>query len=198
MLPLECPSTGTANVGRWAKQWRDEGVAVDGNKVVEKDKAKADEINKKLSKGRLSDFTCEGKPLNKGNIDGEGKPLHEVIIESLKQAVSTDERYADHQETVHADELQKEIDQQEQFLFINSEGFIGRSGDFEALDAYVEDDSRKIFVITAPAAWARPCSLPTGSTGAKVVGWNAREAHSTIGSSVRATGLPQSPTCSGL
>ena len=159
MLPLECPSTGTANVGRWAKQWRDEGVAVDGNKVVEKDKAKADEVNKKLSKGRLSDFTCEGKPLNKGNIDGEGKPLHEVIIESLKHAISTDERYADHKETVHADELQKEIDQQEQFLFINSEGFIGRSGDFEALDAYVKGDSRKLFVITAPGGMGKTMLL---------------------------------------
>ena len=159
MLPLACPSTNTANVGRWAKQWRDEGVAVDGNKVVEKDKAKADEVNRKLSKGRLSDFTCEGKPLNKGIVDSEGKPLHEVIIESLKHAISTDERYADHKEIVQADELQKEIDQQEQFLFINSEGFIGRSGDFEALDDYVKGDSGKLFIITAPGGMGKTMLL---------------------------------------
>lgn len=54
MLPLACPSTDTANVERWAKQWRDAGVEVRGNKVAEKDKAKADEVNRRLSKGRLS------------------------------------------------------------------------------------------------------------------------------------------------
>ena len=153
MLPLECPSTVGAHVKKWTEQWRDAGVAVDGNAVVEKDKEKADAFNRKLSQGRLSDFTCTGATSNKVVMDCEGKPLHKVIIESLIHAI--EERYADHHEIVQTDELQQEIDQQDQFLFINSEGFIKRAGDFEALDAYAKGDSRQLFVITAPGGMGK-------------------------------------------
>jgi WD40 repeat protein len=137
VLPLQCPSTEPANIERWQRQWQRAGVTVTGLDIEDDsvEASKAREFNSRLSSGRLSDFKCE-----------EGR-LRNIIIEELQRAIA--ERYPDHSEVEHEGELQKEMDQQEQFLFTASEGFIEREGDFAELDGYVESDFNTPFVLTA-------------------------------------------------
>ena len=122
-IPLRCPAVLPENIERWRRQWRDlAGVPITGLDVAENPEAeaRAQEFNKQLTWGRLTGF------------EADGRPLEEVIIDSLQKAIAA--RYPDHTEVTEESALQKELDQQEQFLFINSEGFIERKGDFDALD----------------------------------------------------------------
>lgn len=147
MLPLQCPSTEAANIERWRKQWQRAGVTVTGLNIeydpVEASRAR--EVNRQLSAGRLSDFESEGTQLSK------------IIIKDLQEAIA--DRYPDHSEVENESELQKEIDQQEQFLFTASEGFIERKGDFAELDDYVAGDSNKLFVLTAAGGMGKSTLL---------------------------------------
>jgi WD40 repeat protein len=146
-IPLRCPATLEENRDRWRREWlRHAGVRVSGLDVEEdpSEAVKAREFNEKLTKGRLVDFSCNGEDL--GNI----------VLGDLIQAI--EERFPDHQE-VSEDELQREIDQQEQFVFVNSEGFIKRTGDFDELNDYVKGDSNKIFVLTAEGGMGKSTLL---------------------------------------
>lgn len=235
-IPLQCPSGEPLNIERWRNQWAKAGVVVSSNNIEDrKDEfEKAKEFNKKLCKGRLTDFNFEkylfsweqipGKnseeftdflksnyavdwikkakivktdnsktiiitfgnkslslDLNNKNtelnliIDNvqtdkfivkaeNGKlniyfatPLSTVILQDLKEAITA--RYPDHKEVSGETDLQKEIDQQEQFQFLNSEGFIEREGDFSELDKYVKGDSNKLFVLTAPGGMGKSMLL---------------------------------------
>ncbi|MFC2140907.1 DUF4062 domain-containing protein [Acidobacteriota bacterium] len=139
-LPLKCPSTLKEIRKKWQKDWKDYanidivGLDVEKNTAVA---IKAKEFNEKLTKGRLVDF------------ESGGKELSDVILDDLKKAI--EERFLDHKEITNQDDLQKEIDQQEQFVFINSEGFIKRPGHFDEFDEYVSSDSRRLFVLTGEA-----------------------------------------------
>ncbi len=155
-LPLACPSTAEpgspawkAALDRWAGQWRrvlgevkidDSGAFADPA-----DRARAEQFNASLTRGRLTDFTCKGRP------------LAEIILEDLKAAIQA--RYPDHTESAEPTPLQRELDQQDQFLTLASEGFIERTGDFEDLDRYVQDDSRGTFFLTAPAGLGKTSLL---------------------------------------
>jgi hypothetical protein len=99
---------------------------------------KATRFNEHLTRGRLTGFASAGKKLK------------DVILEDLKKAIEA--RYPNHIEVAKEDELQKELDQQEEFLNINSEGLIEREGTFVELDRYLADDSRQLFVLTGPGA----------------------------------------------
>jgi hypothetical protein len=137
-LPLQCPSTEPANLERWRRQWSKAGV--DATSLnIEADQAeaiKAKQFNSRLSAGRLTNFTCQGTPLSG------------IIIRELQEAIAA--RFPNHREAVEQEGLQKEIDQQERFLFVNSEGFIERAGDFDELDRYAENESNKLFALSAP------------------------------------------------
>lgn len=149
-IPMQCPSDNPENIERWHNDWqRHAHVQVTGKDVEENlsEAEKAKQFNKELTKGRLSDFECEGEIL-------EGR-----ILNDLKTAIKTDPRFKDHKEVDYKDTLQNEIDQQEQFVFINSEGFIKREGDFKELDDYVESDSNKLFVLTAKAGMGKSTLL---------------------------------------
>ena len=149
-IPLACPSRDPNNQRWWRARWKNEaGVDVPDDvldiesrpDLVEKARA----FNEKLTKGRLIGFTSNGKPLN------------EIILADLKKAIIN--RYPDHQEISEESDLQKELDQQEQFLRLNSEGFIQRAGDFDQLDVYADGDSRNLFVLTAPAGMGKTMLL---------------------------------------
>jgi len=99
-----------------------------------------------LTQGRLADFQHEGRDLS------------EVIIEDLKRGIEA--RFPNHVEVESkTGSLQHELDQQEQFLFVNSEGFISRGDDFAELNAYVQGDSRKMFVLTAEGGMGKSMLL---------------------------------------
>jgi cell division protein FtsZ len=147
MLPLSSPSTDPQNIDRWRKQWAKAGIEVTGEDIATDPtlREKAAKFNELLSKGRLTDFASAGNELK------------DVILEDLKTAIAV--RYPDHLENVEESELQKELDQQEEFLYINSEGFIEREGDFAELNRYLADDPQKLFVLTAPGGMGKTMLL---------------------------------------
>ncbi|UCD99371.1 MAG: DUF4062 domain-containing protein [Chloroflexota bacterium] len=147
LIPLQCPSGEEQAIKRWRLRWQQVGIEVPGLEIKDDEiqGKKAVEYNRSLTRGRLGDFHLEEKP------------LAQVIIDDLKKAIL--ERYPDHDAIAEPSDLQKEIDQQEQFLFISSEGFISRGGDFEEFDQYIHGDSRKVFVLTAPAGMGKSTLL---------------------------------------
>lgn len=146
-VPLQCPSSDPENIKRWQDKWRAAGLMPDSlNLEANSDTAdRARQFNQKLSAGRLTDFKCAGVPLS------------ETIVSELKEAI--EERYPEHREIEHQSELLKEIDQQERFLLTATEGFVERPDDFAALDAYVEGDSNKLFVLTAEGGMGKSTLL---------------------------------------
>jgi WD40 repeat protein len=147
-IPLQCPATLEENQIRWRREWlKCADVHVSGLDVEEEaaEAAKAREFNDRLTAGRLIDLECEGRELG------------DTVVEELKAAIQ--DRFPRHREREDPDELQREIDQQEQFVFINSEGFIKRTGDFDELDAYAESSSNKLFVLTAEAGMGKSTLL---------------------------------------
>ena len=109
------------------------------------EREKAEQYNARLSQGRLGNFACENMT------------LAEAVVEDLKLAIQ--ERYPEHVESANLTPLQRELDQQEQFLQAAGEGFIERAGDFSALDAYVNGDSQQLFVLTAPGGMGKTSLL---------------------------------------
>ena len=113
--------------------------------------AKARAFNERITAGRLSGFRAGGEDLG------------ERLLHDLEEAIAR--RYPDHVERPAGDALDRENDDQEQFLFVNSEGFVDRAGDFDALDAYLDaGPSARSCSREAPVP-ERPCFWRTGSTG---------------------------------
>lgn len=152
-LPLVVPTTASANskewanaFGAWRKQWAAVGVAVDSTGIITDDELeKAREYNKRLTAGRLGDFQCGGAP------------LADIIIEELKSAIAI--RYPGHMTVDAQTKLQKELDQQAQFLRIAGEGFIKRHGDFDALNEYISGSDNRPFAVTAHAGMGKTSFL---------------------------------------
>jgi hypothetical protein len=147
MLPLQCSSREPAQIARWRSRWEQAHVSATSLNLDDNpaEANKAAEFNRQFSKGRLAHFKCEGTQLS------------EVIIEDLQAAIV--ERYPSHAELEYESDLQKEIDQQEQFLFAASEGFIAREGEFAELDEYVVSDSNQLFALTAPGGMGKSTLL---------------------------------------
>lgn len=130
-LPLQCPGTDPVNIKRWQNQWGSVDVRVDGLDVRDHgyEAEKAIAYNKVLTKGRLTDFSVNGEELG------------EIVLGELISSIEM--RFPHHKEMEYIDDLQRELDQQDQFVFRNTEGFIKRKGDFDSLDAYSKTGSSK-------------------------------------------------------
>ena len=155
-IPLGCPSLNEGNRGRWRQAWNRFarlGLKDRDLEVPEKKRTAANEYNARLTQGRLADFRTT-EPVEDLQSDAE---LASVIERQLQQAIAS--RFPDHVEVVGETDLQRELDQQEQFLYVSSEGFIEREGDFKELDAYVESESDKLFVLTAPGGMGKSALL---------------------------------------
>ncbi len=153
-LPLQCPSTADrgspaweAALRRWSGQWAQAGVRVDlsGEITDPAGREKAEQYNAQLARGRLARFTCNDQP------------LAEAILADLQAAISA--RYSEHVEDAALTMLQRELDQQSQFLEMAGEGFIEREGDFDALDRYARDTTRGTFFLTAPGGLGKTSLL---------------------------------------
>jgi WD40 repeat protein len=137
-LPLACPALLDENIVRWRRLWHEAaGLKVDGRVLTTEQAEEARTFNEQLTRGRLTEFKKDGRP------------LEEVILHSLQKALK--QRFPEHAkvEAETRTELQRELDQQDQFLFICGEGFIKRHEDFDELDAYVDGNSNHLFVLTA-------------------------------------------------
>lgn len=151
-IPMICPSSEAHILKQWRQLWKLAGFDLSDrvNEIPENLKKEVEEFNMSFTKGRLEGFKVEGKELS------------DIIFSDLTEAIR--ERFHEHINTAETElasesELQKEIEQQEQFLSLNSVGFIQRLGDFDQLDTYATNNSDKLFVITAPAGMGKSMFL---------------------------------------
>ena len=140
---------------KWARQWQGADVTVNNDGTItgqELEKARA--FNERLTRGRL------------GNFLADGVELADRIISQMQQAITA--QFGARKLPTETP-LQKELDQQAQFLHIASGGFIERTGDFDALNAYLAGLDRRPMAITAPmgagktSCW-RTSSIPATRT----------------------------------
>ncbi|MDR0310902.1 MAG: DUF4062 domain-containing protein, partial [Acidobacteriota bacterium] len=148
-LPLCVPTTAqkdshvwSSAFEGWKNRWAGAGIEVDpGGEITGANLIKADEYNDGLTKGRLGDFSVGGRT------------LAEAVIEQLQNAIA--ERYPEHMSLEEHSPLQKELDQQAQFLRSAGEGFIERAGDFDALNEYLQSGEKRPFALTAYAGMGK-------------------------------------------
>jgi WD40 repeat protein len=130
----------------WKKRWEAVGVKVDeSGEITGAELVKANSYNKAFTHGRL------------GGFETSGRPLSELIIEELKDAIS--KRFPEHMTISELSPLQKELDQQAQFLRIAGDGFIERAGDFDALYEYINGGEMRPFALTAFAGMGKTSLL---------------------------------------
>jgi len=144
-IPLQCPSSEDISIKRWRTQWEEAGIRINGTEIAPGQINEAKEFNRQLTVGRLTDFRAGGKVLS------------EIIISEFQEAIAA--RYADHAETKTLNELQKEIDQQEQFLESSGEAFIEREHDFDDLLAYLKSDDTRPLLLTSKAGMGKTSLL---------------------------------------
>ncbi|MFH1763405.1 MAG: NACHT domain-containing protein, partial [Gemmatimonadota bacterium] len=147
-IPFRCPALLEENASRWRQQWFEAaGARVTGTDVAEDPDTEriARDFDQKLTRGRLTRFEVGGEP------------MEDVILRQLKEAISR--RFPHHSPVHEEDGLRRELDEQEQFLFATSSGFIPREGDFAALNAYARSDSDKIFVLTGAGGMGKSTLL---------------------------------------
>ncbi|WP_295115033.1 DUF4062 domain-containing protein [uncultured Methanobrevibacter sp.] len=98
---------------------------------------------------------------NKGrltNFESNGKALKEVIIEQLKEQLSI--AFPKNMFPEHESELQKDLNQQEIFCYLNSEGFIPRPTYTNHLKNYIENPhENKICLVSAEAGYGKTMLL---------------------------------------
>ncbi len=97
------------------------------------------------AQGRFKDFTIDGRPLS------------DVIIESLKKEIERE--FPDRQGVAALTAQQAEMEQQSLFSDQIREGFIRRTGDDQDLNAYLSGNDQKLFVLTAPAGLGKTMLL---------------------------------------
>ncbi len=95
------------------------------------------ELPENVQQGRLTDFRVSGKDLK------------DIIVEQLKEEIIKE--FPDREKVEYASDLERDLDQQALFIELNSEGFISREGDFDALNDYVTNGKNGLFILTAPA-----------------------------------------------
>ncbi len=148
-MPLDCPHREEDTVKGWRKTWNrfgNLGLSDTDVRIPDPKRSGASAYNAGLTKGRLSNFLHEKTE------------LADFIIEhDLEQAILA--RYPDRKEVEETTDLQRELDQQEEFIANSVEGFVQRAGDFDQLNDYVNSDSRQLFVLTAPGGMGKSTLL---------------------------------------
>ena len=147
-IPLRCSSSVRENQQRWRDDWaKNAGIEVKGLDVREDPTAaeRAERFNESLTRGRLGDFLCKGDVLG------------EVVYRDLQAAIT--KRFSHHHETEVGSDLQREIEQQEEFVSTAMEGFIERGGDFDELTRYVEGDSNHLFALVGAGGVGKSTQL---------------------------------------
>jgi WD40 repeat protein len=195
-LPPECPflvpeGSGEIpeSVRRWRKKWQESAdVDANGLSVADGDRCKAAAFNEKLTRGRLTDFTCsidsllahppagqsgpaarvvEQELAEIGRRFPDGRvPLGEVICLDLKTAIAA--RHPDNMELREPAPLKREIDQHEEFMSVAAAGFIPQGAgrgvedvghDFAALDEHVDGPAAGLFCLVGPAGLGKSTLL---------------------------------------
>ncbi len=99
-----------------------------------------------ITQGRLTNFSCCGIS------------LADKVLLMLQRAI--EEQYPGRNpENQKETRLQKELDQQAQFLQLAAEGFISRSGDFDEIENYILSNEQRPFALCAPAGLGKTSFL---------------------------------------
>lgn len=188
MVPTTAPQNSevwTNAFKRWQKRWAKAGVTVNSNgEITSNDLEKAKAYNQEFITGRLGNFYCDRQELTEikkrwadvgitvdvnDKITGDDLEkaktcnqkltvkLEDIIIAELKGAIA--KRFPSHMTIEEQTSLQKELDQQAQFLRIAGEGFIERSGDFDMLNEYIGNVENRPFAVTAYAGMGKTSLL---------------------------------------
>ncbi len=102
--------------------------------------------DKSVISPELPENTCQGRLID---FNSDGKDLKNIILEQLKEEIINE--FPDREKVDYASGLERDQDQQALFIELNSEGFISREGDFDALNDYVTSDKNGLFILTASA-----------------------------------------------
>lgn len=98
------------------------------------------------SKGRLTDFRCEEY----------GESLKDVLIRQLEDQLTL--AFPDNHPVEYETELDEDLDQQNQFCYLNSDGYIKRD-ETHLLEEYVQGDSNGTLLVTADAGYGKTMLL---------------------------------------
>jgi WD40 repeat protein len=156
-IPQDCPHTEESNIKRWRRTWNrfaQLGLLESEMAVPEPKRSDANKYNAAFTKGRLTEFSSVESARG---IFEKGTELAAIIEYDLQQAILI--RYPERKKVQETGDLQRELDQQEEFIANSVEGFVERPGDFDALNQYVEGDSRELFVLTAPGGMGKSTLL---------------------------------------
>lgn len=99
--------------------------------------------------GRLTNFQCEEKSLK------------EVLITQLKEQIAI--AFPENMDIVAESETEKDLDQQEIFCYLNSEGFIPRPAYTQKLNEYIEEGDG-ICLVSAEAGYGKTMLLAKFAT----------------------------------
>ncbi len=105
--------------------------------------------------GRLTDFSAGGRP------------LRELIIESLKAEI---EKEYPAQAFRELSALEAGLEQQELFMERSREGYIPRSGDFDELNAYISGLGNGLFILYAPTGLGKTMLLSNFAAMLRTIG----------------------------
>lgn len=97
------------------------------------------------AQGRLCEFSIAGTALK------------DIMISQLKSEIENE--FPDNRPCEAQTALERDLEQQEQFIEMISEGFIPRKGDFDTLDRYLDNESNHVFVLTAAAGLGKTTLL---------------------------------------
>lgn len=153
-LPYVVPTTAERDsavwkdaFAKWKKRWAETEVTVDecGEIRNPKERKKAEEYNARFTGGRLGNFRHKNEDIDK------------IIIRQLQDAIK--KRFGE-RHTEQLTPLQKELDQQEQFLRVASAGYIERNDDFDAINEYINNKKEtRPFAVTALAGMGKTSFL---------------------------------------
>jgi hypothetical protein len=150
-MPLDCPYAEQTNIIRWRDAWNhfaQIGLKEPERSIPASKRPDAILYNAALTSGRLSNFRLTEQP------DSE---LAVRLKQDLQTAILA--RFPERTTIEQTTELQKELDQQAEFVSNATTAFIERPNDFIELDEYVNSSSNQLFVLTGPAGSGRSTLL---------------------------------------
>ncbi|MCL2116097.1 MAG: DUF4062 domain-containing protein [Methanobrevibacter sp.] len=126
-------------------------------------------LNKDEEKGGLRDFNSWNKGI--ANFSYEyyrslsfqpAESLKDIILRQLKEEIIKE--YPDNEIIKEVSPLQHELDQQDLFREINTQGFIARRESFDELNSYLKNDDNKLCILTAKAGLGKTMLLANYAT----------------------------------
>lgn len=111
------------------------------------------------------ELLSEGEDVAQGrlcNFNIAGTALKDILISQLKTEIERE--FPNNKPVDRQTALEKDIEQQEQFIEIMGDGFIPRKGDFDAPDHFINSKNNGIFILTAAAGLGKSTLLANYTT----------------------------------